>query len=174
MGQLSLLFEIQESESGKVKLVIKKPLEVSHLSMASLKEQLNDFLEFQEIRISVLRYIEKWKKIKIRTAQRFLTKIEEFECEFLTDVDKWTHLFILQTGIAKDSYNQQSNGFANNNNNNNLNKIIEEKEESQENFSTTETLVNYNKNKQITGEHNDPDQFIKDLRTDKNSKRPLT
>ena len=110
-GNSSNLFEIEERESGKFKLTIKKPLEMSHLSMVSLKTALTEFIDFQETKIFVTKSIEKWKKVKLRTLQRFFTHTEQFFNKYLTDIDQLTQIFALQTGLIRPPPNQPKNLF---------------------------------------------------------------
>lgn len=110
-GCSSNLFEMEETQSGRIKLSIKKPLEMSHLSMVSLKSELNEFIEFQEVKIYVIKSIERWKKLKLRTQQRFFQRIDEFFNKFSNDVNNWNQIFAMQTGLIKDkiSSNAKSN-----------------------------------------------------------------
>jgi hypothetical protein len=110
-GNSSNLFEIEEKESGKFKLTIKKPLEMSHLSMVSLKTALSEFIDFQETKIFVTKSIEKWKKIKLRTLQRFFTHTEHFFNKYLTDISKLTQIFSLQTGLIRPTPPHPPNPF---------------------------------------------------------------
>jgi hypothetical protein len=110
-GNSSNLFEIEEKESGKFKLTIKKPLEMSHLSMVSLKTALSEFIDFQETKIFVTKSIEKWKKVKLRTLQRFFTHTEQFFNKYLTDISKLTQIFALQTGLIRPTQNDPKNIF---------------------------------------------------------------